>query len=283
MPEVELSAGTVEYTDTGGDGPVVVLLHGLLMDGTLWDEVVAEVGGELRCVRPTLPLGGHRIPMHPDADLSLHGIAMLVGEFMDALDLREVTLVLNDWGGAQILVSEGRTERIARLVLTSCEAFDNYPPGIPGRAIGTAARVPGGLTLMTRLLRSRLVRRAPASWSWMAKRLPHDLLDAWFAPATSQRAIRRDLRRYCLSIPPRRTLLAWAERMRTFTGPVLVAWAKEDRLMPPRHGRELAALFTDSRLVEIADSYTLIPIDQPSLLARTLVDFIAETPVTTSG
>ncbi|OZM74217.1 alpha/beta hydrolase [Amycolatopsis antarctica] len=284
MPQVELSAGTIEYTDTGGDGPVLVLLHGLTMDGSLWDEVVAEFGGSFRCVRPTLPLGGHRIPMRPGADLTLRGIALLTGEFLERLDLHEVTLVLNDWGGAQILLAEQRAERVARLVLTSCEAFDNYPPGIPGKVIGIAARLPGGLALMLRTLRLRAVRRAPASWSWLMKGpMPHALMDRWFAPATDDPQIRGDLRRYALSIPSRQTLLEWAERMRTFTRPVLIAWATEDKIMPIEHAHRLAALFPDARLIEIADSYTLIPIDQPTRLAGILSRFVAETPIRTPG
>jgi pimeloyl-ACP methyl ester carboxylesterase len=66
--------------------------------------------------------------MKPDADLSLTGIASLVGEFLERLDLDQVTLVQNDWGGSQILVASGDTARLARLVITSSEAFDNYPP-----------------------------------------------------------------------------------------------------------------------------------------------------------
>ena len=44
MTEIELSAGTIEYEDTGGDGPVIVLLHGLLMDGSLWAGVRRALG-----------------------------------------------------------------------------------------------------------------------------------------------------------------------------------------------------------------------------------------------
>src|SRR5260370_19750965 len=102
MTEIELSSGTIESTDTGGDGPVLVLLHGLLMDASLWDEVIAELSSALRCVVPTLPLGAHRHPMRPDADLSPPGIARLVAEFMDRLDLGDVTLVGNDTGGARV-------------------------------------------------------------------------------------------------------------------------------------------------------------------------------------
>ena len=82
MSAIELSSGVVEYTDSGGDGPVLVLLHGLMMDASLWDQVIADLSRDHRCVAPTLPLGAHRHPMRPDADLSPPGIARLVAEFM---------------------------------------------------------------------------------------------------------------------------------------------------------------------------------------------------------
>jgi pimeloyl-ACP methyl ester carboxylesterase len=47
--------------------------------------------------------------------------------------------------------------------------------------------------------------------------------------------------------------------------------------MPPEHGRRLADAFPNSRLVEIADSFTLVPEDQPALLTRHLREFIAST------
>ena len=100
MFEVELAAGTVEYEDTGGEGPVIVLLHGIGMDASLWRGVVADLRPDHRCVVPSLPLGGHRRPMRPEADLSILAMARLVAELLEKLDLREVTLVGNDWGGA---------------------------------------------------------------------------------------------------------------------------------------------------------------------------------------
>jgi len=277
MPEIELSAGPVEYQDTGGAGPVLVFLHGLTMDGSLWRNVVADLRRDYRCVLPTLPLGGHRQPMRPDADLSLPGIARLVGEFLDRVGLCEVTLVQNDWGGAQILIAVGDTTRIARMVITSSEAFDNYPPR-PARAIVLAARVPGGLAAMMQLLRLRAVRRAPGSWGWMSKRpVPDDVMDAWFRPATTDPAIRRDLARYATSVPSRPVLLEWAQRSAAFQRPVLVVWAAEDRMMPRQHGRRLAELFPDARLIEIGDSYTLIPEDQPEQLTLAIRGFVPAT------
>ena len=74
MSEVELSAGTLEYTDSGGDGPVLVFLHGVAMDASVWEPVIADLRRDHRCVAPTLPLGAHRRPMRRDADLSLRGV-----------------------------------------------------------------------------------------------------------------------------------------------------------------------------------------------------------------
>ncbi|WP_030898979.1 alpha/beta fold hydrolase [Streptomyces sp. NRRL F-5126] len=293
MPEVTLSAGTIEYEDTAHgetaagetaageprERPTLVLLHGLTMDSSVWHEVVADLGPGFRCVRPTLPLGAHRIPMRDGADLTLRGMALLVGEFLEALDLRDVTLVLNDWGGAQVLLSQGRPEvvaRVGRLVLTACEAFDNYPPGLPGRLVAAACRAPATVRLMMEGLRFRALRRAPGGWGWMSRRpVPGAMMDAWFTPGRVDPLVRRDLAAYVLSVPDRATLLRYADGMRTFDRPVLVVWAKEDRLMPRAHGPRLAALFPDARLVELDDTYTLIPIDQPHRLAELLRDFTA--------
>ncbi len=93
MPEIELSAGVIDYEDTGGEGPVLVFLHGLLMDGTVWRKVVADLRDDYRCVLPTLPLGGHRRPMRTDADLSLRGMALL------SLPARPSTTTRPGWRG----------------------------------------------------------------------------------------------------------------------------------------------------------------------------------------
>ena len=277
MPEIELSAGTIEYQDTGGSGPVVVLLHGLVMDNSLWRHVVRELRDAHRCVAPTLPLGGHRLPMHPDADLSLGGHARIVADFLEHLNLTDVTLVQNDHGAALVLAGQ-RPERVARLVLASCEAFDNYPPGLPGKAVALAARLPGGLSALAQPMRLRALRRLPLALGWMTKRpIPHEVTDAWLRPLLTQREIRRDLTKYLRAVD-KRDMLEATERLRSFDRPALVMWAAEDRVMPLEHGRRLAELLPDSRLVEIFDSYTLIPEDQPGEAASAIRQFIRDTP-----
>jgi pimeloyl-ACP methyl ester carboxylesterase len=272
MPEVELAAGTIDYGDSGGSGPVFVFVHGLMMDGSLWRHVIEELRSDFRCVTPTLPLGGHRQPMRADADLSMRGAAEILGEFIERLDLRDITLATNDWGGPQLLIGGAHDARIARLALCACEAFDNVPPQGAAKMLPYIARIPGGLDAALIPFRFDRLRRLPLTYGPMSKRpVPREVMDRWFGPACKQPEIRRDLRKYVLSAAQgRRDLLAAADALRSFDRPALVAWASEDRLMPREHGPQLAELLPQGTLAEIADSYTLIPEDQPLELARHL-------------
>ncbi|WP_020494824.1 alpha/beta fold hydrolase [Sciscionella marina] len=276
MPRIELSAGPIDYLDTGGEGPVLVLTHGLPMNETQWRKVVPLLHG-YRCVLPTLPLGGHRTPMHADADLTQQGLARLLAEFLERLDLRDVTVVMNDWGGPQFLVAEGCTERVARLVFVACEAFDNFPPG-SAKGLARLLRIPGGTKLAVWLFGRKWFRQSRQAYGALSLRgVPDEVMRDWFEPLTSDANVLRDFVKFATSAPKRARLLELSERLREFDRPVLVVWADRDKLMPRAHGRRLAALFPDSRLVEIASSGTLIPEDQPERLTEVLTGFLAET------
>lgn len=275
MPEIELGAGTIAYEDSGGPGPVVVLLHGLVHDATVWRKVVADLGRDHRCIAPTLPYGSHRTPMRPDVPLTPDSVNELIAEFLDRLDLRDVTLVENDCGRAQTVAGR-HPERLARLVLISCEAFDNYPPGAPGKMISLVCKVPGGIALMARILALKPLRRLPVGLGALTKRpVPREIADGWLRPLLTDKAIRADFKRYNAGV--RKTeLLEAAEGLRKFDRPALVVWAAEDRMMPREHGRRLAELLPQGRLLEIEDSCTLIAEDQPEALSTALRTFVAE-------
>jgi pimeloyl-ACP methyl ester carboxylesterase len=272
--EIELSAGTIEYQDTG-DGPVLVLLHGLMMDASLWDGPIAYLSADHRCVAPTLPLGAHRHAMHADADLSLPGIARLVAEFLNRLDLQDVTLAGSDTGGAlvQLLMCDGAA-RVGRVVLASCDAFDNFPPGLTGKTLVLAGKLPPRMFgLFMQQMRLRMIRRLPIAFGWLTMR--GDAATArWMKPVMSQPGIRRDaVRALRAAAADTRLLLAAAECLPGFNRPALVVWASGDRVMPPEHGRRLAGLLPNGQLSEIDDSYTLIPLDQPARLAELIREF----------
>ena len=191
------TAAGLMYSDTGGDGPVGVLLHGVLMSGSLWDTVVEGLRDRYRCIVPELPFGAHTTPMPDDADLSLPALATMIAEFLTELDLRHVTLVCNDWGGAQLVISPGGTDRVANFVLISCETFDNYPPGVAGRLLCRTAALPGGTFLVAQLLRPRWIRHLPVTFGALSKRrVPDDLFRSWIGPLRHNPKVRRDLTKY---------------------------------------------------------------------------------------
>jgi pimeloyl-ACP methyl ester carboxylesterase len=276
VPNVELSAGPITYEDNGRSGPVLVLLHGVLMDSGQWRDVARRLDSDFRCVLPTLPLGGHRTPMRPDADLSLLGQARLVAEFLEAVNLRDVTLAFNDWAAPQLMIAEGITDRVGGLVLVACETAGNYPPGLPGKNLALLGAIPGGLRVLAGM-RMKWMRRTPVTFRWMTKRgIPDDLIDGWLRGPWADKAIRRDTRKYIRHTRDGgRRLRAATPHLREFTRPVTVVWAREDRVMPMREGQALAAAFPNSRFELVDDSYVLVPIDQPDRMAELLREHVA--------
>ncbi|MFC9872970.1 alpha/beta fold hydrolase [Nocardia salmonicida] len=277
MREFELSGGRLRYRDSG-DGLPVVFVHGVFVNASVWRKLESPVvSAGLRFVAPDLPLGAHDIPMRADADITPCGVAGLLAEFLDTLDLRGVTIVATDTGGAivQLLLARG-CDRIARVVLTPCDSFDNFlPPSI--RILQYAARIPGLFALGCQPLRSRLVRRL--IFGTLAKHgVPDGITASWTRPLVSDRGVRRDIARFLAGIDHRDTVAAAADLSR-FEKPVLLLWPRRAPYFPFAHAERWARILPDSRLVEVADSYTFVCEDQPDTLARELVSFIAATDV----
>ncbi|WP_454197695.1 alpha/beta fold hydrolase [Nocardia sp. Marseille-Q1738] len=276
MPTIDLPVGRVHYVERG-EGPPVVLLHGLLMNHTLWDEVLGLLPDGFRYVLPDLPLGAHPVPLKPGADLSLRGLNQLLADFLAALDLRDVTLVHSDWGGALFLTAYGLDERVGRLIVLPCEAFDNFPPGLPGKMATVATYLPGGISLALRQLRVPWLRRSPLLFGWMARRpLSDDLVRGWTEPGLRDARIRRDLLAYTKSGFRKRELVAHTEALRNFSGDALILWSSPGKVMPREHGRRLAELIPRARLVEIDDAYVLSMLDQPTAVAEAMSAFLTE-------
>lgn len=272
MVVIETSAGPVEVTEHGESGRTLLLIGGLAMSGTVWRKVIAALP-DLHCVTVTLPLGAHTRAMKPGADLSLTGLSRIQGEVIEQLDLRDAVLVGND-SGAYLATAVAWQRRLAGLVVTSCEAFDHFPPGLPGRTAAAAARVPGALSLMTRALRFPLLRSSPTVFGWMARsHIPRHITDAWVAPMRRDPRILRDLQRYLLSATAMEMQTA-TESLRAFTKPALVVWTPEDRVMDPTHGRRIAELLPSATYREISGSYTLVPEDRPDELAGAIREFV---------
>ena len=274
MKAVELDAGTVQYREEGDpDGPPVVLLHGLLMNDAQWDLVLPLLPADHRYLLPVLPMGGHRVPMREDADLTLPGMVAIVADFLDALDLTDVTLVVTDWGGALFLTDIGRDKRVSSMVICPSEAFGNFPPGFPGKVAWLASRSTMTVSLAMRQLRIGWLRRRWLMFGMMAKKpIPQHIVDAWFDAAMKDERIRRDLVKYCRTRFVDADLVRATERLAAFDGDVLVLWS-HNPVMPDVHATRLADL-TAGELRYVDDANVLIMLDQPEQTAREIGSFL---------
>jgi pimeloyl-ACP methyl ester carboxylesterase len=270
--EISLPAGTIRYREAG-EGPPVVFVHGFLVDSRLWDGVVDRLADRYRCIAPDWPLGAQKQAMDPAADLSPPGIARSIADFLTALDLRDVTLVGNDSGGAMSqIVAANHPERIGRLVLTNCDTHENFPPGI-FKAMPPLAKLPGGMQVLSAPFRiEAIARRAFAPFA--RKQIPPALIADWMASAQQHPGVMRDAKKATAGMNKRHTLAA-AEKLRGSDLPLLLLWARGDKFFPISYAERLAGEVPNARIVEIADAGTFVPLDQPEAVAEGIASFAA--------
>jgi pimeloyl-ACP methyl ester carboxylesterase len=271
--EVSLPQGTVRYCDQG-TGPTLVFIHGLLANSWLWSRVIPRLVSQFRCIAPELPLGAHAHPLHPDADLSPLGVAQLVADFLEALDLHEVTLIGNDTGGAicQLVIAH-HPERITRLVLTNCDAFEQFfPPLVSPFYYG--ARVFGiqFANFLAWVLRARSAQRLFVAALSHRRPGPAEL-DAAFHPLLHLPGVRSDMTRFLRAVSNRYTLEA-ARSFSSFHHPVLLVWGKDDPFFSSRLAVRLQQAFPDATLQFLPHSRAFVQLDQPEVFAQQITEFV---------
>jgi pimeloyl-ACP methyl ester carboxylesterase len=270
--DLELPSGRLAAFEAGS-GPPIVFVHGLLVNANLWRKPIARLRDRFRCVGIDLPLGSHLVPAGASADLSPHGLAGMIADAVEALGLEDVTLVGNDTGGAlcQMVVTR-RPERIGRLVLTSCDYRDNFPPPMFAY-FKPAARVPGAMRALMMPMRLGAPRRLPFAFGWLVKRpIDREAEDSYVLPLLEIPGVADDLRRVIRALDRRFTNEA-ADRLGEFPGPALVAWSREDRFFKPEHAERLARDLRDARLEWIEDARSFSPEDRPDRVAELLAGF----------
>ena len=273
MPDVTLPQATLRYREVGPHDsahPPVVFIHGMIVDERLWSRVadgLAERG--FRCLLPTLPLGSHTTPVTDRSVLTPQGVAGLIGQFLAALDLEDVTLVGNDTGGGlcQFLI-DADPSRIGRLVLTNCDAFDQFPP-FPFDAVFAMLRGPKSIKTLFTSMRFTPLRHSPMGYGMLAHGPDAALTASWVEPARTDSRIAGDLAAMARGIAGT-DLTETAPRLHRFTRPVRLVWGSADRFFTPTLGRRLAALFPDSAIVEVPGARTFVPLDNPAAVINAI-------------
>ena len=270
---LELGGGRRIRAHVTGEGPAIVFVHGALVNANLWRKVVPLLDAYRR-VTLDLPLGSHLEPMPRDADLTPPALADIIADALAALDIEDATVVGNDTGGGLTqIVAVRRPERIGRLVLTSSDAFDNFPPRF-FRVVFAPARIPGVIPVAFGALRIRALRRLPIAYGWLSNE-PSDreAEDSYILPVLGRGDVRRDVRKLLAGLDPAYTLDA-ATKLTAFDRPVLIAWSENDRFFPPEHGERLAKLIPDARLEWVEGARTFSPEDRPERLAELIGRFV---------
>ena len=272
---LDLGGGRRIRAHVTGDGPPIVFVHGVLVNANLWRKVVPRLDGFTR-VTLDLPLGSHLEAMPKGADLRVPALANLIADALEALELDSVTLVGNDTGGGlSQVVAVSRPERIGALVLTSCDAFENFPPRF-FRIVLAPAAIPGAIPLVFGGMRLRALRRLPIAYGWLSnKPIDPEADDSYVLPVLTRGPIRRDLRRVLAGIDPKYTIDA-ALKLTKWDRPTLIAWSANDRFFPPAHGERLAKLIPGARFELIDNARTFSPEDQPERLAGLIEAFARE-------
>jgi pimeloyl-ACP methyl ester carboxylesterase len=272
---LDLGGGRRIRAHVKGDGPPIVFVHGVLVNANLWRKVVPRLDGFKR-VTLDLPLGSHLEAMPKGADLRVPALANLIADALEALELDSVTLVGNDTGGGlSQVVAVSRPERIGALVLTSCDAFENFPPRF-FRIVLAPAAIPGAIPLVFGGMRLRPLRRLPIAYGWLSnKPIDPEADDSYVLPVLTRGPIRRDLRRVLAGIDPRYTIDA-ALKLTKWDRPTLIAWSANDRFFPPTHGERLAKLIPGARFELIDNARTFSAEDQPERLAGLVEAFAQE-------
>ncbi|HEX2578140.1 MAG TPA: alpha/beta fold hydrolase, partial [Aquihabitans sp.] len=252
-----LSFGPCDVRLDGDEqGEPVLLVHGALVDGTLWDRIVPALAERHRVIRPSLPIGAHRHPaahrdlLHPEA------LADSLVELLDRLDVERAVVVGNDTGGAisQILAAR-HPDRVSSLVLTSSDALDHFPPTALKPVI-PLLRFPAAVRLLERAYRSRRGRRSPLGVGLVMKRPIDDaVISPWFDEIGAHPESLHDTAAFLRSCRPALAHAA-ADALRSFPRPVLVAWSEDDLIFPKADARRLAEMIPHATLRWITDART---------------------------
>ncbi|BBY18820.1 alpha/beta fold hydrolase [Mycolicibacterium litorale] len=277
MPTLTLPTAALTYRAVGPETsaqPPVLFVHGALVDHRLWDPAAAMLAARgFRCILPDWPLGSHRIPV--DAELSPAAVAEMVRDVITALDLREVTLVGNDTGGAicQLAVT-AYPGLVDRLVLTNCDAFDKFPP-FPFNVVFAMLRGQWSIKLLMESMRVRALRHSPFGYGLLCRPRP-ELTASWVRPCQTDPRIRANLASLLRHIATT-DLMEVGRQLPGFTGPVRVVWGMRDRCFTPALGRRLAAAFPDATMVEVPHASTFVALDAPDAVADAVEAVSAQT------
>lgn len=259
-----------------GDGPPVVLLHGIGRSLEDWAETIGPLSQGHRVYAPDMI--GFGYTDKPDVPYSLAGLARFVAHFLDAAgESRPVVLVGNSLGGAvaqQFAV--GYPERTRGLVLVNSAGF--------GREVAPILRALAVHGVGERLLRPhpRTARRVVQSLfhdpSFATEERVQQALDLARQPDSARAFLRvlRSIGTWRGGRPEWRADLA--RRLAPLRVPTLIVWGDRDRILPAHQLDAARAGHPHARVHLFRDTGHLPQLERAEEFGRLVSDFLQELP-----
>lgn len=260
-----------------GQGPALLLLHGLGCDHTTWDPVIETLAQRYTVIAPDFL--GHGQSAKPRADYSLGGYANGVRDLLTVLGIDKVTVVGHSFGGGVAMQFAYQfPERTERMMLVASGGLGpEVTPAIRAIAMPGFHQVMGAITLPG-------IRQLTTASMRLASQLPltatHDLDEVadivdTFKDPQARAAIRHVVRAV---VDWRGQIVTMADRAYlTEAMPMCVVWGRDDQVLPVRHANNAAALAPKARVEVIPNSGHFPHKDHPQRFARLLHEFIRST------
>jgi uncharacterized protein (TIGR00369 family) len=264
---VRLFAGDMAYVRRG-QGPPVVLLHGIPSSSYLWRDVIDPLATRFDVVAPDL-LGYGDSDKRVDADLSVAAQERWIIALLEALGIQRAVVVGHDIGGgiAQLMAAD-EPERVAKLVLVDSIVDDNWP--IP--AIARLHDPFWDQRLVTADLRQGFGEGLDAGLVTPGRVTP-DLLDEWVRPFSDQAGRRAYLR--AARALNNKDLTVRSTDIRAIRIPTLIVWGANDKFLEKTWADKLKGKIEGSVVQVIDPGGHFLPIDRPDALVPLLMQFLS--------
>jgi pimeloyl-ACP methyl ester carboxylesterase len=273
---VDLHGNRLAYR-TAGEGPVILLIHGITSDSTVWDRVAPGLARSHTVIAPDLP--GHGRSDKPKGDYSLGAHACWLRDLLLALGHQRATLVGHSLGG-------GIAMQFSYQFPEMCERLVLVDSGGLGREVSVllrAASLPGSEFVLPVLAASRLLdagARIGGVLDRIGLKLGTDVEQMarghnTLSDAASRSAFLHTLRGVVDPAGQRvdaTNRLYLAEFL-----PLLLIWGQRDSIIPVSHGRAAHARLPSSRLEVLERSGHFPQLDEPECFLEVLLDFLEET------
>jgi len=222
----------------GGDGPPVILLHGLGMFAEMWGGVIPHLVASHRIVAPDLP-GQGRSEVRAGTRLDAPAMVAWLGELIAQTCSEPPTLVGASLGGSFAAhFGVEHSDRVRRIVLVASGSIGPFRPAAPGALLALARYMwrpsPSGFDRFFRYALHDPERVFTSTGNWPpAWRTYH-------IDRTKQRSVRRANAQLLRRIGIRQIR---AERLGKISGPVALIWGRNDRIMRFRIAERASARF----------------------------------------